>query len=262
MSQIPVGGLIDLFQKMYREHWDYVWGAAREGCVDCSGAFVYSYRQYGKSITHGSNAIARRYVIEILPISQAEPGMAAFKYKKPGQSGYALPDKYKKGGSAYNGDLNDYYHIGLVDTDGENVLNAKSTQAGFSRDPLSKWGCVARLTAVDYGKEPVPMQEMIVTCTPGESVKLRRGKSTSSAVITTIPNGTIVLAGPVEGDWRPVEYQGMNGYMMAKFLMPVCDPAQAGEGGLDAQTIQYLTDARNAAEALFTALNAILNKTA
>lgn len=258
MALIPLDGIIGLFQRMYREHWSYEWGAAREGCVDCSGAFVYAYRQYGKSITHGSNAIARRYVGELVPISQAEPGMAAFKYKKPGQSGYDLPAKYRKGGSAYNGDLNDYYHIGLVDTDSDNVLNAKSTKAGFSLDPLSKWGVVALLNAVDYGREPVKMQDMIVTCTPGESVKLRRSKSTSSAVITTIPNGTIVQAGPLEGDWRPVEYNGYSGYMMARFLMPVCDPVQPGEGGLDAQTIQRLTEARNAATALVAALDAIL----
>ena len=37
--------LIKQFQTMYREHWAYIWGKAEKGCVDCSGAFVYAFRQ-------------------------------------------------------------------------------------------------------------------------------------------------------------------------------------------------------------------------
>jgi hypothetical protein len=70
---IPVDGLIALFNRMYREKWEYKWGAAQTGCVDCAGAFVWAYRQYGQSIYHGSNRIARRYIMELLPISQARP---------------------------------------------------------------------------------------------------------------------------------------------------------------------------------------------
>ena len=65
---------------------------------DCSGAFVRAYRAYDLSIYHGSNRIAREYVIELLPPSCAKPGMAAFKCYKPGDKYYSLPSEYKPSG--------------------------------------------------------------------------------------------------------------------------------------------------------------------
>ena len=180
MGKIPVKDLIAIFQQMYREHWSYVWGAAEKGCVDCSGAFVYAYRQFGQSIAHGSNTIARKYVVQLLPISEARPGMAAFKLKKPGESGYDLPAKFKKGGASYNGDLNDYYHIGLVDDDPKYVLNAQGTKAGFTRNKISAWGCVGYLKAVAYEQEGKTMQTMIVSAANGKPVAVRKGNSTEA----------------------------------------------------------------------------------
>lgn len=216
--KIPVNGLISLFRRMLDEHWAYMWGAARKGCVDCSGAFVYAYRQYNKSITHGSNAIARQYVVELLPISKAQPGMAAFKIRKPGDKYYALPAAYQKGGSGYNGDLNDYYHIGLVDEDGKSVLNAQSEKAGFTRTALSKWACVGFLKAVDYDKEGGQMETYIVTADNGLPVRVR--DNPGGATITRLKCGTRVEAGEVDSaGWREIRFDGQTGYMMAKFLV-------------------------------------------
>lgn len=221
---IPVNDLIAIFDRMYREHWSYEWGAAREGCVDCSGAFVYAFKQFGVSIAHGSNNIARNYVRGLEPVSAAAPGMAAFKIRKPGQSGYDLPARY-----ADSSDQNDYYHIGLVDSTGQYVLNAKSTSAGFSRDPISKWACVGRLKAVEYGGKPMEHTEMmVVTCTPGETVRLRRGPSTREDAIAKIPNGETVTAGPDNDGWRAVTYQGKTGYMISKYLVPYSAESTGG----------------------------------
>ena len=213
---IPAAELIADFETMFREHWAYEWGAARRGCVDCSGAFVYAYKLHGLSIAHGSNAIARNYVERLEPIADAIPGMAAFKAKVPGQAGYDLPEKYRT-----SGDLRDFYHIGLVDSTGKYVLNAKSTQAGFSRDPLSKWSCVGRLKAVNYSGESkggIPMQ-MVVSCPAGETVRLRNAPKMGAAVVAKIPAGTIVSAEDVGNeDWYLVRYDGKSGYMMRQFL--------------------------------------------
>ena len=213
---IPADVLISEFETMYREHWRYEWGAASKGCVDCSGAFVYAYKLHGMSIAHGSNAIARNYVERLEPIADAIPGMAAFKAKVPGQAGYDLPEKYRT-----SGDLRDFYHIGLVDSTGKYVLNAKSTQAGFSRDPLSKWSCVGRLKAVNYSGESkggIPMQ-MVVSCPAGETVRLRNAPKMGAAVVAKIPAGTIVSAEDVGNeDWYLVRYDGKSGYMMRQFL--------------------------------------------
>jgi site-specific recombinase XerD len=77
---------------MYKEHWSYEWGAASKGCVDCSGALVYAYRQLaGQSVIHGSNGQARRWISgSMMPISMAQPGMVAFKARKPGEEDYVF----------------------------------------------------------------------------------------------------------------------------------------------------------------------------
>lgn len=67
-------------------------------------------------------------------------------------------------------------------------------------------------------------QTMIVSCTPGEKVRLRAVPSTSGSTLTQIPNGTTVLAGDAEDGWRPVQYGSKQGYMMDKFLKPLATP--------------------------------------
>ena len=58
--------------------WRYEWGAAKQGCVDCSGAFVYALKKYGLSIYHGSNTIWREYLTSKGKIGELEvvPGIS------------------------------------------------------------------------------------------------------------------------------------------------------------------------------------------
>lgn len=198
---------------------------------DCSGAFVDAYRQHGESIYHGSNRIAREYVVEIVPISEAKPGYAAFKIRKPGEDKYQLPDEYKKGGSHYNGDLNDYYHIGLIDEDGKNVINAQSTSKGFTRTGLNLWHCAARLKAVSYGgnidegsdadMNEEPLYRAIVTAESGSTVRMRSNPNTNAREIAAIKIGTEVEVTDVMDAWGAIICGGKKGYMMTKFLLPI-----------------------------------------
>lgn len=216
MAKIPRDGIISIFQRMYSEHWQYVWGAAKDGCVDCSGAFVYAYSKYGQSIAHGSNAIARRYVVKLMPISYAKPGMAAFKARKPGASGYDLPDSYKG-----SGDQTDYYHIGLVDEDGQHVLNAQGESAGFTRTLIGKWAYVAELKAVDYNENPAPAPapvvsgEAVVTASSGSKVNVRA--KPSGAKQDALPIGAVVTVLETKDGWSLIDYH-QQGWMMSKYL--------------------------------------------
>lgn len=242
MAMVKVSDLVRLFQTMYREHWPYEWGAARKGCVDCSGAFVYAFETlHGINLPHGSNSIARRFVIGgLLPVEKAKPGMAAFKARQPGEKGYDLPDKFKPGGSSFNGDLNDYYHIGLVDEDTNYVLNAKGTNYGFCRDKLTEengWDYVAYLKGVDYGdsaekeKGDIPMQEAKVVLPSGargDTVNLRESTSTSSRVIIKVPVGKIVVIEEDLGLWCKIVYAGNKGYMMSNYLEYIGQPDETG----------------------------------
>jgi len=226
MGSVPVDDLIKAFQRMYHERWAYQWGVARQGVVDCSGAFVWAYKQFGATIAHGSNTIARTCVTELLPITACRPGMAVFKYREPGEQGYDLPVKYRKGGKAYNGDLRDYYHIGLADSDAAYVLNAQSTATGFVRSPLKRggWDACGYLKAVDYKTGGTPMIPMIVTAENGGKVKIRCTPSTTGRWNTQLRVGTVVQAGEDIDGWRAVKYKDTQGYMLSEFLAPYTPP--------------------------------------
>jgi len=183
-KKIPALELVRDFQRMHREDWDYDWGASSDGNVDCSGAFVWAYRQRGLSIYHGSNRIARVHVERLIPYAEAAanglivPGMAAFKLHLPGESGYDLSSQYKPGGDRYTGDVGDYYHIGLVDEDTRYVLNAQGTKNDFERNKITdNWSHVAKLLDVDYetpGEADAPMIDVHDT--------IRRGANGSAVV--------------------------------------------------------------------------------
>lgn len=241
MSKMKVRDLIGAFQLMARERWPYAAGTDERG-IDCSGAFVWAYRQQGKSIYHGSNRIARREVVQLLPIDSATvvAGMAAFKHRQPGADGYALPSGYKPGGKNHNGDLKDYYHIGLVDEDTSRVLNARSAQDGFVSSPITQgWSYVAYLSQVDYGsqiitEEAIPMavtSVAIVRASSGSTVKMRGKPDTSYGLYWDIPVGETVqvLENHAPEGWAYIQHGGQRGYIMDKFLQNVEDVPEEGE---------------------------------
>ena len=233
---------------------------------DCSGAFVDAYRQHGMSIYHGSNRIAREYIAELVPVSQAKPGYAAFKVRNPGESGYALPDEYRNGGSHYNGDMNDYYHIGLIDEDGKNVINAQSTSKGFTRTNLNTWHCAAKLKEVSYDgnidegsdadMNEEPLFRAIVTAENDFPVRMRANPSQSSKIVAQVPQGAEVEVMDVLDGWSAITYNGQAGYMMTTFLVPVgADESQDDAPPTDdAELREQLETAKVALE---TALNII-----
>ena len=53
MTIIQANDLIALFKRMAREHWRYEWGKAKEGAVDCSGAFVYAFNKLAEKRKRG-----------------------------------------------------------------------------------------------------------------------------------------------------------------------------------------------------------------
>lgn len=227
---------------------------------DCSGAFVYAYRQRGLSIYHGSNRIAREYVRELLPPDQARPGMAAFKAREPGDKLYNLPTEYRQGGRHYNGDLLDYYHIGLVDSDPAYVLNSQSTATGFVRSKIkSGWAAVAELKAVQYekgGDEPVENKRMIVT--GNGYVNMRSGNSKSSPVITKLYPGNIVTQTMEKDGWAYVVRGDKKGYVMSQFLEPYVSADEQSSTELDTAALtKYLYDALEANQKQREALEAM-----
>lgn len=253
---IPYKELIGCFQTMLDNDWGYIpatagelWTQAKQNTTknqmaqrygqkwvghrvaDCSGAFVYAYKLHGLSIYHGSNRIAREYVVELLPPEKAQAGMAAFKFYPQGSKGWNLPSEYRHGGAHYNGDLNDYYHIGTVDLDSNYVINAATTQNGVIRSKLAKgWNAVGYLKAVSYQEEHMA-DVMYVTAPSGKNVNMRKSASTTSEIVAKVPVGDQVnVIGVASNGWTNISWKTKKGWMMTRFLtadqQPVPDASQ------------------------------------
>jgi len=222
--------LIKEFQRMYQEHWSYVWGAANSGCVDCSGAFVYALTKYGLSIAHGSNSIARNHITgQLLPIDQARPGMVAFKCRSWAES--------ERGNKWYGQPPGDVHHVGLVDDDVRYVLNAKGEKYGFSRDPIRSWSFVAYLKNITYNsKEASKMQTATVVLpsgAAGKTVNFRTRPDRDAQLVERVPVGSQVDVLEDQGAWVKIQWAGKTGYMMSNYI------EYEGQGG---ESMPDLTD--------------------
>ena len=235
MGKIKAPALIDLFERMTREHWAYEWGAAREGCVDCSGAFVYAYKALGgPAIAHGSNTIAREHCGALVPASAAKPGYAMFRWREDGE-----PERYEDDG------LDDFYHIGLMGRNGM-VLNAKSTAAGFVESPISGWAYAAPLLNVDYSEdaggesmaeETALFRAQVVT--QNDPLRVRDEPGVGGSKIGSIPRGAVVdvLDTSVNAGWWRVRFSALVGYASCEYLKRIDADAEEGESVENADSV-------------------------
>lgn len=209
---IAVDDLLALFERMLLEHWTYEWGAAREGCVDCSGAFVFAYKQLGgPTIAHGSNSILRQSMGALLTMNEAKPGYAAVKIRPW--------DGEEIGNRWYGQEPGDCYHIGLVGRDGR-ILNAQSTETGFvSSSPIGWSGC-APLLSVDYSDQEGGVTAVYQASVETERDPLRvRAQPIDGIVLGTIPKGAVVEVLEDAGHgWPLVRYNALEGYASGEFL--------------------------------------------
>lgn len=87
-----------------------------DGQCDCIGLIIGALRLAGSKWkwTHGSN-YAMRYRMKntyrIENKNQLQVDQLVYKAHDPGESGYALPEKYAK-----HADRRDYYHVGVVES--------------------------------------------------------------------------------------------------------------------------------------------------
>ena len=222
---IQAGALIALFRRMLDEHWAYEWGAAREGCVDCSGAFVWAYKQLGASIEHGSNSIVHLRVGEYVPITEAKPGYAVFKLR-------AWRDDSDNGGNRWFGQQpGDVYHIGLMGDDGK-VLNAQSAKTGFVASDAASWAFASPLKDVIYKEGDGKMYGNATVSVTSGYLNIRDGASTRSKIIAKAANGARVNiireAGGTGWVFGALE-SGEAGYMASEYLVE--DAPESGDQG-------------------------------
>lgn len=224
-------------------------GSGTDGTCDCIGLIIGAVRRAGGSWTgiHGSNYAARKQMADFgeIKASNLFVGEIVYKARKPGDSSYSLPDRYKDGS-----DLLDYYHVGVVTkVHPLEITHCSTTVNGNSihRDTtLGKWKCGGRLKDIDYETiqeeaemSEVKMQEIRNKATvTGGRLSLRQAPSKTSDRLAWIPNGTrLDVTGQGDG-WCAVTYDTIPGFVMECYL--ILDGETVEKPKTDAERLEAL----------------------
>jgi hypothetical protein len=222
-------------EKIIKAKPKYELGCSSLSKCDCIGMVKYGLRQNGVTLTTtGTNWTFRNQVCEIRNITDAGSlrfGDLVFKFRSPGESGYNLPSKYRKGGSAYNGDLNDYCHVGVVKSVSPLRIIHMTSPTAKTDTTIGKWRRACSMTEKYIsGSAPAPSppepppytSEAIVTAPSGLWVKMRKEPSTSCRLWENVPVGAKVTIVTNGYEWTKINYGRYKGwYMMTKFLKGV-----------------------------------------
>ena len=192
---IKATDLIGKFQQALDDHWGYIWGTAgvmwtqarqdqlnkttdenralsrKYGdkwighmVADCSGLFVWAFKQYNLPMSHISSNIFISYCTS-----------------NKGKLTTALKQTIRPGSAVFTGEsAGKHPHVGLYIGNNE-VIEAKGTINGVIKSSLTdkKWTFYGELKEVSYdGADPVPTPEP----TPGWRPTIRRGNKGADVI--------------------------------------------------------------------------------
>ena len=221
-------------------------GDGSDGTCDCIGLVIGALKRMGISwysqtgAIHGTNYASRKAVTDfkkIANVSDLRVGDVVFKAYAKGEKGWTLNKypRYLPGGSYYNGDLNDYYHVGVVTSVSPLGITHMSSTCKTD-NKIGKWAYHGRLNllikhgAYDNDPSPTPAPTPEPTPTPsgtyatvyassGSTVKMRKQPSTKCGTYDNVPIGAKVKVVEKGGEWSKISYGSRVGwYMMTKFL--------------------------------------------
>lgn len=198
------------------------------GKCDCIGLIIGAIRLAGGKWngTHGSNYAARNEMdglSEILGVEMLEVGDVVYKAYSPGQANYDMPEKYRN-----SGDLNDYYHVGVVTkVNPLEITHCTSVSGGIKKDKsLGAWKYFGVLKCVDYSADNSTQteddkMEEYVNVSDGK-LNLREGPGSNYKTLIQIPAGGKMLCQEAgEEKWLYCDYMNVTGWVMRKYAQPV-----------------------------------------
>ena len=236
-----------------------------DGACDCIGLVKGALKRAGFSPggLSGTNYAARntiRGLKEIVSDSQLKISDVVLKSRDPDSTGYDLPEKYRKGGKAYNGDLRDYYHIGVVTGVHPLRITHMTTPTAKVDTRLGRWNWFGQLPQLvndgsGGGGEKVDVTATVKTPNGGP-VNVRAGSGTSFKLVAKIPDGRTVRI-TLKGDrWSRVEYSSdggtLVGWVMNDYL--IFDSETPTTGTTETITLKLTVDQARAMLAGFEAL--------
>lgn len=214
-------------------------GDGTNGVCDCIGLIIGAIRRMGLRWTgiHGSNYAARYQTKDLKKITG--PGVLSlgdivYKARERGQAKYDLPSRYFKGAQYYNGDLKDYYHVGVVTQVSPLRITHMTSPTIKVDSSLGAWSWYGKAKPIvnassghpqpDPKPEPSTGSRAIVYADNGLPVKMREYPSTSCRTWEKLSCGTEVTISEPGEEWAKINANGRQGwYMMAKFLDVIDD---------------------------------------
>lgn len=202
-------------------------GTGADGTCDCIGLVMGAMWRAG-AVTyplHSTNYFSRweMATLESIDDAKLQPMMLVFKARADAGE---LHERYQNGGRYYNGDLRDYYHVGVVT--GVNPLEITHCTSGGGVDGITVdsstkgWTHAGQMIGVDYdGLDVVPMpdtRKAVVQTGDGNPLKMRKDPSTENPYIAKIPNGDEVAVHADAQGWAKITWRGLTGYCMSQFL--------------------------------------------
>lgn len=238
MAKISVQRYLDGVEEIYQEQPDYKTGGDGSGGVcDCIGMSRGAVERAGITTSHyrGTNDAARTRIENLHKFSNASElrlGQVVLKVRDKDDPNMPLPDRYRPGGSAYNGDLTNYTHIGTVTHINPLEITHMTSPKPMKDTKIGKWCYVGDVPWVDYtgggsvdpdpgggGDEPVSEETATTYAEKGSTVNLRSKDSTDSALVDRIPIGESVIVKSHGDKWCKVTWKGKKGYVMTQFLI-------------------------------------------
>lgn len=206
-------------------------GDGSDGTCDCIGLIMGALG--GEYPMHSSNWFARYMTFGLAPIAPDgyEPtlGDLVYKARNPNNPKYDLHERYVSGRYA-TGDLNDYYHVGVVTsvvpleiTHCTSTGNVDGIAYETTLDSWTHCGVVDVIDLVEFetGEGLVTHELAVVYSENGKPVKLRPFPSTDKPYMAKVPFGAQVEILEQADEWATVRWNGQRGYMMREFLRPI-----------------------------------------
>lgn len=212
-------------------------GDGSDGTCDCIGLIIGAIRRMGLKWIgiHGSNYAARKATVNLKKISSESDlslGDIVYKAYEKGHARWALSKypRYLPGGKYYNGDMKDYYHVGVVTSVNPlriTHMTSPSMKVDFKLGTWSYYGKAKPLVDKAGGTPVQPVSPTtptagtyaVVVSANGSPVKMRMYPSTACATWDKLPVGTKVKIAEPGESWAKIDYGKREGwYMMAKYL--------------------------------------------
>ena len=155
MAKVPVSTFVKNVITVHNKKPKYKLGCDGYDECDCIGMPRRAHKMAGISPTgmSGTNYFARytvKNLKKITSVSQLKVGDAVLKVAAIDHPSWPLPSKYRKGGSNYTGDLNNYSHIGTVTSVNPLRITHMTSPTAKQDTKLGNWTYFGEYPQVDY----------------------------------------------------------------------------------------------------------------